>query len=511
MNESGIKLIESVRQLDEKLRKLTLSSVVIFERIRKIQFNFICDKTIDDTLKGKITEIINEFVPDSFKGIEVNISKVVADNEIALSYLNKFILKEFPYFSEGLNEGEVFFDLSSEIGVFKIVVPTNYYDYAVTNKLTAKILEYLQKELCKLFSGEIIDGGIKKKEEYLPKNTVYIERQEEVKREIILPQVEIIDKVDLGKVATYIEDAVTIGSTVVLCGKILDIQERMTKNNKPFLVISFSDTTATITGRYFSKQKTYDKIKEEILLDEYIVCEVEVGEYNGDRNYTIKNINKCAFPEDFVKISKASLPPPPEYSVVFPEKIVDENQEGMFDDNTIPQRFFDDVYVVLDTETTGVTSDDKLTEIGAVKLVNGKVVEKFSTFVNPERSIPQKVVDLTGITDDMVADAPLFESVVGDLYKLTHGAIIVGHNVEFDMRFIKTQSSDSGYVFSNKIEDTLFYSRRLFPQLHNHKLDTIADYFGFTFRHHRAFDDAYVTAKCYMELIKIFEKRKNGQ
>ena len=185
MNESGIKLIESVRQLDEKLRKLTLSSVVIFERIRKIQFNFICDKTIDDTLKGKITEIINEFVPDSFKGIEVNISKVVADNEIALSYLNKFILKEFPYFSEGLNEGEVFFDLSSEIGVFKIVVPTNYYDYAVTNKLTAKILEYLQKELCKLFSGEIIDGGIKKKEEYLPKNTVYIERQEEVKREII--------------------------------------------------------------------------------------------------------------------------------------------------------------------------------------------------------------------------------------------------------------------------------------------------------------------------------------
>ena len=100
---------------------------------------------------------------------------------------------------------------------------------------------------------------------------------------------------------------------------------------------------------------------------------------------------------------------------------------------------------------------------------------------------------------------------MGDLYKFTHGAIIVGHNIEFDMRFIKTQSSDSGYVFSNKIEDTLFYSRRLFPQLHNHKLDTIADYFGFTFRHHRAFDDAYVTAKCYMELIKIFEKRKNGQ
>ena len=159
--------------------------------------------------------------------------------------------------------------------------------------------------------------------------------------------------------------------------------------------------------------------------------------------------------------------------------------------------------MVLDLETTGTSvTDDRITEIGAVRLVDGKVTEKFSTMVNPERKIPEIVVELTGITDDMVANAPTFAEVAGDIYKFCYGSIIVAHNIGFDYPFLKNMSKPSGYLYANRGIDTLALSRELLT-LPNNKLNTVCEHFGIEFLHHRAYSDALATAQMFIELVRL--------
>ena len=161
-------------------------------------------------------------------------------------------------------------------------------------------------------------------------------------------------------------------------------------------------------------------------------------------------------------------------------------------------------FVIIDFETTGtLPQEDKITEIGAVKMVDGKVIEKFATMVNPERKIPDVVVELTGITDEMVADAPKFEEIAGDLYKFCYGSIIVAHNLPFDYAFLKNMSKPLNYIYSNRGIDTVTFAREVLPQLGHHKLNNICEYFGIELVHHRAYNDAYATAQAFKEMVKL--------
>ena len=161
-------------------------------------------------------------------------------------------------------------------------------------------------------------------------------------------------------------------------------------------------------------------------------------------------------------------------------------------------------FVVFDTETTGLDSNiDGLTEIGAVFVENGKINEekKFCTFVNPGRPIPAKVVELTGINDGMVADAPPPNEAIRQFKEFCGDHILVAHNASsFDMLFIRKAGDKAGVDFSNTYLDTLPMAQALFPGLRNYKLDTVNKHLEIApFNHHRAVDDA-------MALARIFEK-----
>ena len=123
--------------------------------------------------------------------------------------------------------------------------------------------------------------------------------------------------------------------------------------------------------------------------------------------------------------------------------------------------------------------------------------------VNPERKIPEVVVQLTGITDEMVADAPKFSEVVGDLYKFCYGSIIVAHNLPFDYAFLRNMSKPYNYVYTKRGIDTLTVAREMLPSLGHHKLNNICEYFGIELVHHRAYNDAYATAQALIELLKL--------
>ncbi|HWT55890.1 MAG TPA: 3'-5' exonuclease [Candidatus Microsaccharimonas sp.] len=151
--------------------------------------------------------------------------------------------------------------------------------------------------------------------------------------------------------------------------------------------------------------------------------------------------------------------------------------------------------VFLDIETTGMspTTGGRITEIGALRVENGKVVGTFSQLINPEQHVPSFISKMTGISDDMLWEAPLFKSIAADLELFLDDAIFIAHNVNFDYSFIKAAFVEMGSKFTMDRLCTARLSRRLYPDQPRHNLDTIIARHGFVVAdRHRAFDDAKV-------------------
>lgn len=164
---------------------------------------------------------------------------------------------------------------------------------------------------------------------------------------------------------------------------------------------------------------------------------------------------------------------------------------------------FDGEFVCFDLETTGFSAKkDRITEIGAVKIVNGVITDTFSTFVNPQRPIPTKITELTGITDAMVSDAPSDVQAVDDFLKFCGEAVLVAHNAPFDTSFIREVCEKSGREYAYTSVDTVAICRSILKDIKNCKLDTVAKFLRLPeFNHHRACDDANILAQIFLQLI----------
>ena len=161
--------------------------------------------------------------------------------------------------------------------------------------------------------------------------------------------------------------------------------------------------------------------------------------------------------------------------------------------------------IVFDIETTGLSRDlDRITEIGAVKLNNMEVVDRFQTFVNPERPIPANITELTGITDEMVEDAPSEKEALEKFIAFAGKGVLVAHNADFDTSFIKIACARQGLTYDIRYTDTLKLARAALPHLKNFKLDTVAKEFKLgDFNHHRAIDDAEMLSKIFISLVNV--------
>ncbi len=176
------------------------------------------------------------------------------------------------------------------------------------------------------------------------------------------------------------------------------------------------------------------------------------------------------------------------------------------------ERALNDEFVVFDIETTGLSAArEKITEIGAFRVVNGEIRDKFSTFVNPEKHISAKITELTGITDAMVEDAPSEGDAVKSFLEFCgENAVVVAHNASFDTSFIKAAAERNRLKYTLTHIDTLAISRGIFSQLNKHKLDTIAKHLKLgEFNHHRAYDDAYMLAKIFLVMLNKLSEEYN--
>ena len=164
----------------------------------------------------------------------------------------------------------------------------------------------------------------------------------------------------------------------------------------------------------------------------------------------------------------------------------------------------DATYCVLDLETTGISiTTEKITEVGIMKVKNGEVIDEFEMFVNPEKPIPQRVVEVTNITDEMVKDAETIDKVFPKILEFVGDSIIVAHNASFDVGFLKHNAKLLGYEFNNTYIDTLPLAKDLFPDLKKYKLGKIADSLGIEVDvAHRALADVDTTVKVFNVMLK---------
>ncbi|MFE6135820.1 3'-5' exonuclease [Bacillus sp. NPDC057893] len=167
-------------------------------------------------------------------------------------------------------------------------------------------------------------------------------------------------------------------------------------------------------------------------------------------------------------------------------------------------------YVVIDFETTGFNPyNDKIIQVAAVKYRNHELVDQFVSYVNPERSIPDRITSLTGITNYRVSDAPTIEEVLPLFLAFLHTNVIVAHNASFDMRFLKSNVNMLGLPDpKNKVIDTVFLAKKYMKHAPNHKLETLKRMLGIRLSSHNAFDDCITCAAVYQRCASMEEEGK---
>lgn len=506
--KNSAEFLSALTGLDERLKDLKLSSVEVDKEKSSVTYNFICDKAVDADLREKILDVCEKNTARIFSSVTVNVAKIVSNGDLIVRAAFKFLKDNYPSVSIFLEQEDISVVTEGNLVKYKLRLTKDGAEYVVKNGALKKLNEFLSKNFCSEFAGgtEIKPDNVSVN---LLSEEVFEGELEKIEyRTIKVRDVLVIDDPTIGENAVYIEDV--SDGTHTVCGKITEITERETKNGKPFFIIHIDDTTGTLSGVYFSKKTTYDKIKR-LQAGDAIIARGTLGEYGGRRSFTFDKINGCTFPDDFVKKSRRKKTAPRNYKLVFPEPASTVKVSTVFNYNEVlPEELTEKTFVVFDFETTGTDfMNNGITEIGAVKIEKGKITEQFTTLVKPDYPISQEIIDITGITPEMVKDAPKIDKVLPDFLKFIEYSVIVAHNAPFDTSFLRRFANENDYEVSNKVMDTLEMSRRLLPALRHHDLKTIADYFGIVFRHHRALSDAYATAEAFIELMKI--KHKNDE
>lgn len=499
-------VINELRKIEGGSERLKLKKLTICKSSHKVDFEFISDKAVGDDLLGEVKSVIAKYLPIGFLIGNVSIVKIVADGELVSRSAYDFIESKYKSVAHSLKASDISSAANEDGCTYTISASEDVCRYFTDNEVLPQITEYLESIYCSAFFGKLKNVGKSQvNTEILKVKTNSTEYETLNVRSLTVADPVKLWGDDIEPDAVYMADSALVSGDVTFAGTVSAISQKETKNGKLMYIVEFSDTTGKISGKIF---KTIEKEKkmEKIQVGTQILTRGDLSLFNGANSYVIRDLSFCVFPSDFVPEERTGKAVPSDYSLVFPEKLTDVSQADLFTVEKPPEEcLLGKSFVVVDIETTGLSfvGGDKITEIGAVRIIDGKIVDKFQTLINPEQSISREITDLTGIDDSMVANAPTFDKVIPDFYKYCYGSIIVAHNIEFDYKFIKFMAQESGYVFKNAGIDTLAFSKEALPRMKNYKLNTVCGYFDIQFLHHRALSDAHATAQLFIKLAEV--------
>lgn len=343
---------------------------------------------------------------------------------------------------------------------------------------------------------------------------------------------------------------------VIVRGKIIQMETREIRNEKTIIIFAVTDFTDSITAKIFTKNEFLPQVLSNLKVGKFVRMKAMAVMDKYDHGIALNSVTGIKNIPDFTK-KRMDLSPVKrvelhahttmsdmdsvadckamlktamswghkamaitDHGVV--QAFTDANHcvegtdfkpiygvEGYLVDDLKPIVFesenqsLDSKFVVFDIETTGFSAvNDRIIEIGAVKVENGEIVDRYSTFVNPERPIPFEIEKLTGINDGMVVDAAVIEDILPEFLAFSEDCIMVAHNAEFDMSFIKENCRRMNLLRKFTVVDTLAMARSMLPDLKNYKLDTVVEAVGGTLEnHHRAVEDAESTADIFVKFV----------
>ncbi len=350
---------------------------------------------------------------------------------------------------------------------------------------------------------------------------------------------------------------------VTIRGKVIALDKREIRNEKTIVIFTVTDFTDTIVLKAFAKNEevseftaginpgkfikvkgiaTIDKFDSELTIASIVGikripdftttrmdvspekrvelhCHTKMSDMDGvsDASAIIKRardwghkaiaITDHGDVQGFTEASHA-IDGPEDIKIIYGvEAYIVDDLKGIVTDSQ--NQRLDNAFVVFDIETTGFRPEvNKIIEIGAVKVENGEITDRFSTFINPLVPIPYRIEQLTHISDDMVVDASTIDVVLPDFLAFCENCVMVAHNADFDISFIRKNAIDLELDFAPTYIDTVAMARYLLPSLNRFKLDTVAKAVGVALNnHHRAVDDAACTAEIFVKFLSMLKER----
>ena len=528
------------------LREALLEELDYFSDIRiKMRYNGLSRKSNKDIVKKNWDNVLHilKSISPAIEGWKKNVEYMCIDDTLKIKIPKSMIYdslksKNCEYIIRHVFLEEFSIDL-------KVIL-----EKAVDEKVDIKkILEKMDKEMEEKVREMQISSPKKVKDDEEDKYVI----KEEVEDE------NIIYGENVNALFEHICDINKNSKTVCITGEIFNIEIKELKNGKILLIADVTDNTSSISCKLFLNDLNQDKVLSKISEGSYVRIKGDViyDIFKRELTMTISGIrleekkprvdtsdkkrvelhahtqmssmDALCNTKKLVKQAatwghKAIAITDHGVVQAFPEamdagkangiKILYGVEGYLVEDNAPIIRDANDkdlsqTFVVFDLETTGFSNkNDKITEIGAVKVKNFEIVDRFNELINPEKDISYKVQELTGITNDLIKDKPTIEEILPRFMEFVGDSVLVAHNAEFDIGFINQKCKEMNIEFKNKSVDTLMLSRILLPHLKRFKLNNLTKELGVPLHnHHRAVDDAAATAQIFIKFLDMLEKK----
>ncbi len=552
-----------------KNMNITIDEVEIVKETMTLSLKLNADEIIESTILEDIENLFSNIFGDfNIKLIIVYSLDICKDDNLGkyMDIIKELIQEEIPSSSTWITELE--YRVKDNTLYLTTPNSTSYFSMSrngLMNRLSDKvhvelglnvILDYLEAD--EAIENEFLKEKQLEEREISKDILLNIPEESKEKTRPVKNKHYSIGKQIKGNLMNIRDVDLQVGTAVVK-GEVFQVESREIKGDRLLITFYISDTTDSIPVKIFLNKDKGTELLENVHEDSYVILEGDVVYDNYSRTQTImlQSLRKMEKEErmdtseekrvelhlhtkmsamdgvgDLKKIATRAhkwghkalaitdhgvvqaFPDGMEISEKLGIKMIYGVEGYLVNDNKNIITNYDpdmeyDEFVVFDIETTGLSPiNDAITEIGAIKIKGEEIIETYSQLINPQRPIPEFITNLTGISDEMVADKPDIGQVINSFGKFIEGSVLVAHNASFDVGFIRENMKRHTMSMDNPVLDTLELARTVFPDLKNHKLDTIAKYLGVNLEnHHRAVDDATATKDILLKILSLLEEK----
>lgn len=516
-----MKLLDYINEKSNNTYKdFKLVSVIFDEKNKSLVFKFLYKDEMLSEQKEELQRLVTDYISNDVE-IIIKCKKAYVDCDLVKDVIYNFIFRH--YASVGVDFTKDNLDVFIDDSIHLTINCNEFqYKYFSSNIIKNDILSYadgfffepfeLNLNLCNTaVSEEIIDNpfiDLTIGDNSNALKYVKIDNLHNYIGEVVgVP-------IDISSIKGVMENIEIVGTLKFLNEKSFE-SKRKDKNGeaiiKTYYSFIISDSLNNKVSCVYFPNKSDSAKAVGLQEGNTYLLHGSVEEFNGRTNFKVKAIGTCDIintpveeVEEVIEYKNVN----DNYLCIKPEPHVEIFQDNLFAvTEEVGKYLIDNDVVVFDIETTGLdASKCEIIEIGAVKIHNGKISETFETLIKPSVPIPDEIVDLTGITDDMVVNAPSIKQVIPDFYKFCYGTTIIAYNIDFDYKFINIHGKKCGYLFDMKQIDALYLARAFIPGLKNFKLGTVCKKLGVSLENaHRAVHDAMATAEVVIKLSTNIE------